>query len=253
MILLIFIYGLLIGSFINVCIYRIPRKESIVFPSSHCIYCGTKLKWYDLVPIISYIILKGKCRYCGKRISLLYPFVEFLHALIYIMLYLKFGLSLDLIYYAIIFSLLIIIFFIDLYYMVIPDILVFMILVATIVYKFLLFLIFEKNLNLINSFLGLLVSGLLFILIIFMSKGGMGDGDVILISSLGFILGIKKILLTILLSFIIGAIFSIFMLISNIKGMKDPIPFGPFIILGFIISLIWGEQIINWYINMFLT
>jgi len=137
--------------------------------------------------------------------------------------------------------------------MVIPDILVFMILVATIVYKFLLFLIFEKNLNLINSFLGLLVSGLLFILIIFMSKGGMGDGDVILISSLGFILGIKKILLTILLSFIIGAIFSIFMLISNIKGMKDPIPFGPFIILGFIISLIWGDQIINWYINMFLT
>ena len=251
MILLISLYGLLIGSFLNVCIYRIPREESIVFPSSHCPTCGTSLKWHDLVPVFSYLVLRGNCRYCGEKISPQYPIVELLNSLVYILIYYKFGFSLNFLFYGIIFSILIIIGFIDLKEMIIPDILVILILITTIIYKLLTFILYSKYPDLLNSIGGLVLSSLLFILIIVLSKGGMGGGDVTLIGSLGFILGIKNIFLTIFLSFILGAIISVILLITKIKGKKDPISFGPFIILGFFITVFWGQQLINWYINTF--
>lgn len=251
MTILISLYGLVIGSFLNVCIYRIPREESIVFPSSHCPNCGTKLKAYDLVPLLSYIVQRGKCRYCGEKISPQYPIVELLNSLVYILIYNKFGLSLSFIFYGIIFSILIVIAFIDLKEMIIPDILVILIIIITIIYKVLLFLLYSKSPDLLNSIGGLVLSSLLFVLIILVSKGGMGGGDVTLIGSLGFILGIKNIFLTIFLSFILGAIISVILLITKIKGKKDPIPFGPFIILGFFITLFWGEDLINWYLSLF--
>ncbi len=251
MTILISLYGLVIGSFLNVCIYRIPREESIVFPSSHCPNCGTKLKAYDLVPLLSYIVQRGKCRYCGEKISPQYPIVELLNALVYILIYNKFGLSLSFIFYGIIFSILIVIAFIDLKEMIIPDILVILIIIITIIYKVLLFLLYSKSPDLLNSIGGLVLSSLLFVLIILVSKGGMGGGDVTLIGSLGFILGIKNIFLTIFLSFILGAIISVILLITKIKGKKDPIPFGPFIILGFFITSFWGEDLINWYLSLF--
>ncbi len=135
MTILIFIYGLLIGSFLNVCIYRIPREESIIFPSSHCPNCGTSLKWYDLVPVLSYIFQKGKCRYCGGEISQQYPIVELLNAIMYLFIYLQFGFTLEFLFYAIIFSILIIITVIDLQHMIIPDSLVIAIFIFTIIYK----------------------------------------------------------------------------------------------------------------------
>ena len=251
MIILISLYGLLIGSFLNVCIYRIPREESIVFPSSHCPNCGTKLKAYDLVPILSYIVQRGKCRYCGEKISPQYPIVELLNSLGYILIYYKFGFSLNFLFYGIIFSILIVIGFIDLKEMIIPDILVILIIIFTIIYKVLLFLLYSKSPDLLNSIGGLVLSSLLFVLIILVSKGGMGGGDVTLIGSLGFILGIKNIFLTIFLSFILGAIISVILLITKIKGKKDPIPFGPFIILGFFITVFWGDELINWYLSLF--
>ena len=251
MTILISLYGLLIGSFLNVCIYRIPREESIAFPSSHCPNCGTKLKAYDLVPILSYIVQRGKCRYCGGKISPQYPMVELLNSLVYALIFWRFGLSLTSLFYAIIFSILIVIGFIDLKEMIIPDILVILIIIITIIYKVLLFLLYSKSPDLLNSIGGLVLSSLLFILIIVLSKGGMGGGDVTLIGSLGFILGIKNIFLTIFLSFILGAIISVILLITKIKGKKDPISFGPFIILGFFITVFWGQQLINWYINTF--
>ena len=251
MILLISLYGLLIGSFLNVCIYRIPREESIVFPSSHCPTCGTSLKWHDLVPVFSYLVLRGNCRYCGEKISPQYPIVELLNSLVYILIYYKFGFSLNFLFYGIIFSILIIIGFIDLKEMIIPDILVILILITTIIYKLLTFILYSKYPDLLNSIGGLVLSSLLFILIIDLSKGGMGGGDVTLIGSLGFILGIKNIFLTIFLSFILGAIISVILLITKIKGKKDPIPFGPFIILGFFITVFWGDELINWYLSLF--
>lgn len=251
MVILISLYGLVIGSFLNVCIYRIPREESIVFPSSHCPNCGTKLKAYDLVPILSYIVQRGKCRYCGEKISPQYPIVELLNSLVYILIYYKFGFSLNFLFYGIIFSILIVIGFIDLKEMIIPDILVILIIIFTIIYKVLLFLLYSKSPDLLNSIGGLVLSSLLFVLIILVSKGGMGGGDVTLIGSLGFILGIKNIFLTIFLSFILGAIISIILLVTKIREKKDPIPFGPFIILGFFITVFWGDELINWYLSLF--
>lgn len=252
MTILISLYGLLIGSFLNVCIYRIPREESIVFPSSHCPTCGTKLKAYDLVPLLSYIAQRGRCRYCGGKISPQYPMVELLNSLVYALIFWRFGLSLTSLFYAIIFSILIVIAFIDLKEMIIPDILVIFIFIIAIIYKVLSFILYSKPLNLLNSIGGLVLSSLLFILIIFLSRGGMGEGDVTLIGSLGFILGVREIFLNIFLSFILGAIISIFLLITKLKNKKDPIPFGPFIVLGFFITVFWGEHIINWYIkNLF--
>ena len=250
--ILIFLLGTIIGSFLNVCIYRIPKGQSIVYPPSHCPNCSTPLKWYNLIPILSFIFQKEKCRYCGEKISPQYPIVELLNALVYILLYNKFGFSLDFLFYGIVFSILIIIAFIDLKDMIIPDILVILILITTIIYKLLTFILYSKYPDLLNSIGGLVLSSLLFILIIVLSKGGMGGGDVTLIGSLGFILGIKNIFLTIFLSFILGAIISVILLITKIKGKKDPIPFGPFIILGFYITVFWGEKLINWYMrNLF--
>ncbi len=252
MYILIFLYGLLIGSFLNVCIYRVPREESIVFPSSHCPNCSTKLKWYDNIPVVSYLALMGKCRYCKNEISIQYPMVELLNGILYIIIYSNYGLILEFFFYAIIFSILLIITFVDLQHMIIPDIFIISVVISTILYKIFSYILYKNSPDLINSFGGLILSGFLFIVIILVSKGGMGGGDVTLIGSLGFILGIKSIFLTIFLSFVFGAIISILLLGLKIKGRKDPIPFGPFIILGFFITVLWGETLINFYKSTFL-
>ena len=249
MFIFIFILGTIIGSFLNVCIYRIPRGESIAYPSSHCPKCSTPLQWYDLVPILSYILQRGKCRYCRETISLQYPMVEFLNGILYFILYYKFGLTMDFVFYAIIFSILIVISFIDLHHQIIPDSLNILILIIAIIYKTLQFTLYGVSLNLIKSLLGLIIPSIVFLLIIIISKGGMGGGDMKLIGVLGFILGLKKIALTMFLSFIFGAIISIFLLLFKIKGRKDPIPFGPFISLAFITVVFWGENIISWYLT----
>lgn len=245
--LLIFSYGLFIGSFLNVCIYRIPKEESIVFPPSHCSKCGISIKWYDNIPIFSYLILKGKCRNCKSKISPQYPLIELFNAIIYVLLFYKINIGLDFIFYALILSILIVIASIDLKEMIIPDSLVLSILILSILHKMINYAINKTSVNLLGSIGGLLLAGSLFIIIILVSKGGMGGGDVTLIGALGFVLGIKGILLTIVLSFILGGTISIILLITKIKGKKDPIPFGPFIILGFTITLFWGEKLVNWY------
>lgn len=252
MYLIIFIYGLLIGSFLNVCIYRIPREESIIFPSSHCPSCETSLKVYDLVPLFSYIFQRGKCRYCMEKISLQYPIIEILNAVMYIVTYIKFGFTLEFFFYAIIISILIVVTIVDLRNMIIPDILVILILISGALYKLISYILYKSSPELLNSLGGLVLAGGLFLIIVIVSRGGMGGGDVTLIGSLGFILGIKFILLNIFLSFILGAIISIFLLVTKIKTRKDPIPFGPFIVLAFFITVFWGECIINLYKDLFI-
>ena len=246
--IIIFLLGTIIGSFLNVCIYRIPREESIVFPGSHCLSCSTPLKWYDLIPILSFLQLRGKCRYCGEKISPRYPIVELLNGIIYLLLYAKVGLGIDFIYYSFLMSILTIIFFIDIDHQIIPNTLVLLILIWDIIYKFINFLIYNLPLNLINHLLGLIVGFILFLLIFILSKGGMGGGDVKLMGVFGFVLGIPRIFLNIFLSFVVGGIISIFLLAFKIKKRKDPIAFGPFLILGFLVSLFWGYEIIDWYL-----
>jgi len=251
MTILVFIYGLIIGSFLNVCIYRIPRDESICFPASHCPKCGLKLNWYDNIPMLSYMILKGRCRKCDNFISLQYPIVELVNGLTYVWLYLYFGFTIDFVFYSLISSVLIIIAFIDLLHMVIPDSLILVILILNTLQKIIL-LLFEKiDMILLDSLLWLLLAGGLFLIIYILSQGGMGDGDVTLIASLGFVLGLKKVILNILLSFFIGALISILLLVTKVKSRKDPIPFGPFMVISFFITLFYGSNIIIWYLNFF--
>lgn len=250
MTILIFIYGAIIGSFLNVCIYRIPKKESIAYPASHCPNCNTNLKWFDNIPIISFASLMGKCRYCRGKISIQYPIVESINAFFYIIMYFKFGFSLDFIFYSLLSSVLIVVTFIDLKEMIIPDTLVIIILILSILYKALNYFIYGVSHEILSSLGGFLLAGGLFLAIVVLSRGGMGGGDVTLIAALGFILGFKYILITIFLSFILGAIISIFLLITKLKTRKDPIPFGPFIVLAFFITVLWGSDLINWYFNL---
>lgn len=252
MYILTFIFGSVIGSFLNVCIYRIPREESIAYPSSHCPKCNTPLKWYNLIPVLSFLFQKGKCRYCGESISPQYPIVELLNGFLYTIIFYFYGATIDFAFYSLLLSILVIISFIDCYHQIIPDTLVAIVFILTISYKLLLFILYKIPFNLKYNMLALLLGGGLFLLIALVSKGGMGGGDIKLISVLGFILGLKKTILNILLSFIIGAVFSVILLLLKKKGKKDPIPFGPFINIAFCITIFFGDCIINWYVLKFL-
>ncbi|KGG81448.1 peptidase A24 [Caloranaerobacter azorensis H53214] len=243
----IFITGLIIGSFLNVCIYRIPKGESIVYPPSHCTNCNTRLKAIDLIPVFSYLLNKGRCRYCGERISLQYPFIEIFNGLIYLLLFYKFGLSFNLIKYLFLTSLLIVISVIDYKHQIIPNSILLFGFFTILIFK----LLYYSKAELLNSILGLLIGGLIFSIIVIVSRGGMGGGDIRLIALLGFFFGWKHLLLLMLLSFVIGAFFSIILLLLKIKSMKDFIPFGPFISIAAIITIFYGDTLILYYINYF--
>lgn len=251
MIILISLYGLLIGSFLNVCIYRLPREESIAFPPSHCPRCENQLKFYNLIPVFSFLIQRGRCSYCGETISPQYPLVESLNMLAYVAIYSRFGMGLDFIFYCLIASLLIVIAFIDLNEMLISDRMVALLVLLKLGHKLINYFAYDQPMNMKSSLMGVLVGGGVFLLIYIVSQGGMGDGDITLMAALGFILGWKYVILNIILSFLLGAIISVGLLAFKIKDRKDPIPFGPFIILGFFIVLFFGDIILNWYLNNF--
>lgn len=241
--IIIFILGLLIGSFLNVCIYRIPRNEPLEFSPSHCISCNTKLKPMDLMPVLSYVACRGKCRHCKAKISIQYPIIELTNGLIYLYLYQKFGLTVELAMYALLSSILVVITVIDFFTQEIPDELNILGIITGIV-----FLILNFNLgNLVSSSLGLLLGGGLFLLIAVISKGAMGGGDIKLMGVLGFWFGWKLILVLSFMSFIIGAIASMLLIALKIKGMKDYIPFGPFIAFAAMVIIFYGSDILSWY------
>ncbi|WIF94515.1 prepilin peptidase [Caminicella sporogenes] len=244
MICVIIVFGILIGSFLNVCICRIPQNESIVYPPSHCTVCGTKLNILDLIPVFSYLFLKGRCRYCGEKISPQYPIVELLNAVLYLLLYYEYSFGLLFIKYAIFSSLLIVIFFIDLKFQIIPDRLIVLGLAVGIIFN-----LYKLKIYFFNGLLGLIIGGGLFLIIAVATNGAMGGGDIKLMGILGFALGWKNILLITFISFVIGAVFSIFLLILKVKSRKDFIPFGPFIATASFITMLYGSQIIHWYIS----
>src|SRR5699024_1248718 len=178
-------------------------------------------------------------------ISPQYPLIEILNGLLYLILYYRFNLSLNSVLYGIIFSILIVISIIDLKTMIIPDYLNISLFIVALLHKLLQYTFYDIAPDIFNSILGLIVSGGLFLLIAILSKGGIGGGDIKLIGVLGFILGTKMSILNIFLSFILGAIISIFLLLFKVKERKDPIPFGPFICVAFMITILWGSEIFN--------
>lgn len=192
MIVFIFLLGVTVGSFLNVSIYRLPKKKSIVFPGSYCPMCGTPLKWYNLIPVLSFILQKGRCGYCGEEISPQYPLVELLNGILYMGLYREFGLNMGFLFYGIVFSILIVTSIIDLYHQIIPDVLNVLILAVAIIYGIISSIQSSTSFNVLDSLLGLVISGSIFLLIAIGSKGNMGGGDMKLIAVLGFILGWRK-------------------------------------------------------------
>ena len=246
----VFIIGLLIGSFLNVCIYRIPVEQSITFPPSHCTNCKTKLRPVDLIPILSYLMYKGKCRYCGEKISPQYPFIEALNGLIYILIFINFGNSVDFIFYSILSSLLIVIGVIDYKHSIIPDGLILPGLATGVIYRFVIPLFLRSEILWLDNVSGLLIGGGFFLLIAIVSGGGMGGGDIKLMGMLGLFLGLKKIVMIALLSFLIGALFSLPLLLFKKKSRKDMIPFGPFIALSALITALYYHELLNLYLKV---
>lgn len=246
----IFILGTIIGSFLNVCIYRIPLKESIAFPPSHCPRCSTNLRALDLIPVFSFLFTKGKCRYCSEKISYQYPLIELFNGLLYLLVYLKFGITLEFIGYSILCSILIVVAVIDYYHQIIPDTINIFGLICGILFHAINFAGFS---SLFQYLLGFLIGGGFLLLIAVVTKGAMGGGDIKLMAMLGLWIGWKFTLLNLFLSFFLGGLISILLMVLKFKGRKDMIAFGPFIVLATMVTVFCGDDIINYYIRTFVV
>ena len=238
----VFILGLIVGSFLNVVIYRLPKDQSIINPPSHCTVCNTKLKWYDLIPILSYILLKGKCRYCSSKISIRYPLIELFTGLMFVLVFQKFGWSFQFVKWIIFTVLLITTGSIDLIEGIVPDIIVIPGIITGIIFS-----IFYGKSSFLQSIYGLLFMAAFFLIIILLTKGGMGWGDLTFGAMIGSFLGFKLSLITLVLSFIIGAIAGLILIILRKKGRKETIPFGPFLSIAAFIISIYGYKILEIY------
>lgn len=249
--ILFFILGLVIGSFLNVCIFRIPLKKSIVFPASHCFHCKHELKPLDLLPFFSFFILKGKCRYCGEKISIQYPLIELVTGLLFLFVLINYGLSFYSFFYMIFISLLLIVAIIDYKKGIIPNVLILFGLIFGMVYNISIVITTYSFDRLKEGIIGFLVGTAIIFIIILVSRGGMGAGDLKLMGVIGLFLGYKGVILTIFLGVLLGGIFAIIILIAKLKERKSTIPFGPFLCMGAFIALIWGEPIIRWYLLLY--
>lgn len=241
------LFGAMIGSFLNVCIHRLPREESIVRPGSHCPKCKTPIQYYDNIPLLSYLLLRGKCRYCQASISLQYPIVEATTALSSFFLFITFGVSLSFVYYFTFVAALIVITVIDLYYQIIPDVIS-----LPGIGVGLLGALVVPQVTFLNALIGVIAGGgsLFLVATIYQwlfKREGMGGGDVKLLAMIGAFLGWKAVILTILLSSFIGSIVGITLMLIKGRDFKYAIPFGPFLAVGAVIALFWGEEMIRWY------
>ncbi|MEK5147577.1 prepilin peptidase [Psychrobacillus sp. FSL K6-4615] len=243
---LFFIYGLVFGSFFNVVGLRVPKGESIVRPPSHCTVCDRNLTVKDLVPVFSYVFLKGKCRGCGTKIHWVYPVMELATGLLFAFAYYQLGFTLELVVALLFISLLVIITVSDIAYMLIPDKILLFFLIPLIVLR-----VFEPLSPWWDSIVGAVVGfGVLFLIAI-VSKGGMGGGDIKLFFVIGLVLGWVPTLLTLFLASIIGTVIGVISLKRTKQGRKTPIPFGPSIAIAAIIAYFYGESLVDWYVNLF--
>lgn len=255
--LTVFLFGLITGSFLNVCIYRIPRGLSIIIPSSRCPSCNTPIKPWDNIPIVSYIFLGGKCRFCKAKISLRYPLVELLNAIMYALILWRFNFGWHTFVYFVFSSSLIVITFIDLDFQIIPDrITLSGIPIGFLVGSFLLPDPFARSslLGMKESLIGMVTGFGLFYLVALIGsaifkKEAMGGGDVKMMAMVGALMGWKAVLLTTFLGSLTGSIIGILLMVLKGKDRKAKIPFGPFLALGTIITLFYGQEILSWYIR----
>jgi leader peptidase (prepilin peptidase)/N-methyltransferase len=245
-----FIFGLCIGSFLNVCIYRLPAAKSISHPRSSCPSCGELIRVYDNIPVLSYMILRGRCRFCREPISLRYPVVEILCGLFALITFIKYGLTLEaLVYFTFIASLLVIT-FIDIDHQIIPDVISLPGIPIFFIASFGL-----PDIKYLESLLGILVGGGSLLLVawtynLITKKEGMGGGDIKLLAMIGAVIGWKGVLFTIFVASAVGTISGMLVMLKTGKGRKLAIPFGPFLAIGGIAYIFFGPQLIEWYFRL---
>ncbi len=244
------VFGLIVGSFLNVCIYRVPRHESLVLPASHCTACGRALSWYENVPVFSYLVLRGRCRTCGVRISPMYPLVEVAAAAVALIWYDRFGPSVLFVSRLVFAFALLVLFVIDLRQRILPNVIT----LPGVLVGFAFSLLGPPGWR--DSLIGLLAGGgSLFLLAEVYYRvrheEGLGMGDVKMLAMIGAFLGWKLMLLTLMLSSIVGAIAGIAVIASRQGGLKYALPFGTFLALAALFATVAGDPIVNWYLALY--
>jgi len=251
--------GLVVGSFCNVCIHRIPKGESIVIPGSRCPNCRTAIKAYDNIPILSFLFLMGQCRSCGHRISWQYPIVEFLTGTLFALTVFRFGITRHTLLLWAFVAALVIVTFIDLEHQIVPDVITLPGMAIGFAWSLLTGWVFRSGGRVVAGFsppapldalIGIVAGGGILYLVAVLSRGGMGGGDIKLTAMVGALLGWRGALLTIFLGTLTGSVIALFLLASGKKGRKDPMPFGPFLALGAALALFWGEELITAYFRL---
>ena len=241
--ILVFLYGIVIGSFLNVCIYRIPKKESIVTVGSHCMTCNHKLAWYDLFPLFSFLFLKGKCRYCGAKLSWQYPVVEALNGILYVVIVCVRGISVESVLYCFLVSALLVISVIDLRTMEIPICVNAVILGIGIVHAVLDFH------NALHYVIGFFSASLFLLLCLILTRGkGIGGGDIKLMAVAGLCLGWQNIMLALVIGCVVGSVIQC--IIIAITKNKTKFAMGPYLSVGIFGAMLWGDAFFEWYIGL---
>lgn len=241
----IFIFGIVIGSFLNVCIYRIPKKEDIVKINSHCMSCNYKLKWYDLVPIFSYIFLGGRCRECKTHISIQYPIIEGLNGILYVLVVFVNGFTIESLLYCLMFSALITLSVIDFRTYEIPFGINLFILALGLIK---LATDYRNFLDYLISFIS--VSGFLYLLFLLTKGRGIGGGDIKLMAVSGLMLGWKCNILALAIGCIVGSIIHIIRM--KVSKQDHVLALGPYLSVGIMIAALWGDFLLQWYFTAIL-
>lgn len=259
--IIVAIFGVIIGSFLNVCIVRLPKEESIVYPASHCVSCNHKLGFWDLIPIFSYLFLGGKCRYCGEKVSARYMLIELLTGILIGFTFYKFGFNIEFFGVCGLIIMLIVVSFIDLEYQIIPDELVIfgtVVGVILIIYNFFGSISLYGDRNFYNPLIGgALASGILYIVSkitqkIYKTEDTIGLGDVKLFIPIGLILGYKLVMVAFLIAVFLAGFYGIVIILIDKKNSKKLIPFAPFISVGSLIAAFYGYEIVSWYFSSFI-
>jgi leader peptidase (prepilin peptidase)/N-methyltransferase len=270
----VFLFGLMVGSFLNVCILRIPREESIVLPPSHCPTCGASIEPYDNIPVVSWLVLRGRCRNCKTPISLQYPAIELLTGLLFLACYLAFGLSVEALKWGVFAALMVVLTVTDLRERILPDVVNFPGLGAGLLFSLFTppmdgtaawlanrlfdFSIPQAALSLADAVIGAAAaSGLLWIVAegYFRLRGreGMGLGDVKMMAMAGAFLGLQRSLLTILLGSLLGSVIGATVIAVGRKGRDFELPFGTFLGAGAILVIFFGSPTLAWYRALFVA
>lgn len=242
--IIIFIFGIVIGSFLNVCIYRIPEHEDIVRTRSHCMTCGYQLKWYDMFPVFSYLFLHGKCRKCGAKLSVQYPLIEALNGILYVMIVCIHGVNVDSLLYCLLTSALIILSVIDFRTYEIPFGINLFILALGLIRMAL------DYHNFLSYLIGFLAVSAVLAILYYATKGrAIGGGDVKLMAACGLFLGWKLIIVAFLLGCILGAVIHVIRM--KVSNEDHVLAMGPYLSAGVFIAAMWGSQMLTWYLAQF--